>query len=71
MNFRTVTIEKSGETCIRFGEASVIGGVATLFVQNFPVGVSVGGVLGGIALIWVGLLVFDRADRWGEKSREV
>jgi hypothetical protein len=70
MAFRTATIEKLGETCIRFGEAAVVGGVATLFVQNFPMGISLGGIFGGTTLTWIGLWVFDRADQWGRKSQE-
>jgi len=70
MHFRISTIEKLGETCIRFGEAAVIGGAATLFIKDFPAVVSAGGIFGGITLIWIGLLVFDGADQWGRKSQE-
>jgi|GEM_PF-682953 len=70
MHFRISTIEKLGETFIRFGEASVIGGTATLFVQNFSVVVSLGGIFGGTMFIWVGLLIFDGADQWGRRSPE-
>jgi hypothetical protein len=70
MHFRISTTEKLGETFIRFGEASVAGGTATLFVENFSVVVSLGGILGGTMFRWVGLLIFDGADQWGRRSPE-
>jgi hypothetical protein len=49
------TIEKFSDVLIRYGEASTIGGVATIFVENFPRLISIFGIFVGTIIVFLGL----------------
>ncbi len=65
MQLKKTTIEKLGDTLIHLGEASIIGGVATLFVEEFVRLASWSGVIGGLLLITLGLFLNDNSDKYG------
>lgn len=62
MRLRKGTIEKFADVLIRLGEATLIGSVATFFVEGFSRAVSTVGALGGIGLLLVGLYVHNLAE---------
>ncbi len=53
MKIHDETIKEFGTILIRLGEAAVIGGVATLFVQDFPRWASLIALFGGAILPFV------------------
>jgi hypothetical protein len=58
---KTSTVEKFSEVLVHLGEASIIGGGATLFIEGFKsLGASVAGVLGGIFLVMWGLYFHEK-----------
>lgn len=65
MAIRQKTIEKFGDILIRLGEASIIGGVATFFVSNFPQLASLFALVGGIVLIFTALYFINYSDKLG------
>jgi hypothetical protein len=65
---RVSTIEKFGEVLVHLGEAAIIGGGATLFLQGLiSWGLSLAGIGGGFFLVLLGLYIHDIADKKGEK----
>jgi len=62
MNLHKKTIEKLGDTVVRFGEVSTISGVATLFVSGFPLWVSLMGLIVGSLLILAGLYIVEQSE---------
>jgi hypothetical protein len=64
--FKVATVEKLSEVFIHLDEASIIGGGATFFVQDFVRwGVSLAGIGGGILLVYIGLYIHNKADKYG------
>jgi hypothetical protein len=64
---RVSTIEKFGEVLVHLGEASTIGGGATLFLQGLiRWGLSLAGIGGGFFLVLLGLYIHNNADKRGE-----
>jgi len=64
--FKVATVEKLSEVFIHLGEASIIGGGATFFVQGLVrLGVSLIGIGGGILLVYIGLHIHNNADKYG------
>ncbi len=59
------TIEKLADVLIRLGEASLIGSLATVFVQGFPHVASAVGVLTGLGAILLGLYVNNLKEERG------
>jgi hypothetical protein len=65
--FRASTIEKLGEALIQLGQAAIIGGGATLFVEGvIRWSASLSGIRGGIVLALVGLYIHNKASKFGE-----
>ncbi|MGH7457219.1 MAG: hypothetical protein ACRENG_38070 [bacterium] len=63
---KVATVEKLSEVFIHLGEASIIGGGATFFVQGLVRwGISIVGISGGILLVLVGLHIHNNADKYG------
>ena len=68
MEIHHETIKESGNVLIRFGEAAVIGGVASLFVQNFYHVASSISIVGGFILVLVGLSLVNKSHLEEQKS---
>jgi hypothetical protein len=60
MKIHNETIKESVNVFIRFGEAAVIGGVASLFVQNFFHVASSISIVGGFILVLLGLYLVNK-----------
>ncbi len=61
IKLKASTVEKFSEVLIHLGEASIVGGGATLFVQGLVRwGASVVGIVGGIFLVLWGLYIHDK-----------
>ncbi|MGH7599727.1 MAG: hypothetical protein ACREOI_25515 [bacterium] len=55
------TIEKFSEVLVHLGEASIVGGGATLFVQGLVSWIeSLAGIVGGIFLVLWGLYIHNK-----------
>ncbi len=63
MNFSKDTIGKFADVFIRTGEAGFLGSIATLFVATFPHLFSIGGIIIGVILIFIGLRINDLKSR--------
>ena len=57
------TVEKFADALVRVGEASIIGSVATLFVETVEKPFSFLGIVIGISLVILGLVVNNSRDR--------
>jgi hypothetical protein len=68
VKIRVTTIEEFAKVLIRFGEASTIGGIATMFVKDFPKFVSCIGIICGITLIIIALYFYNIAPEKGNKQ---
>jgi hypothetical protein len=68
MKIHNETIKEAGNVFIRFGEAAAIGGVASLYIEKFPVLSSVGAFVGGLILILAGLYLINRSQ---EKEQQL
>jgi hypothetical protein len=68
MEFRISTIEEFAKVLIRFGEASTIGGIATMFVKDFPKLVSSIGIICGLTIIIIALYFYNIAPEKGNKQ---
>lgn len=65
MEIKQKAIEKFGDILIRLGEASIVGGVATFFVNDFPKVASLFALIGGIILIFTALYFINYSDKLG------
>jgi len=64
---KIATVEKLSEVLVHLGEASIIGGGATLFLEGLVRwGASLAGISGGIFLVLWGLYIFDNSNKLGE-----
>jgi hypothetical protein len=61
MKIHYETIKEAGNVFIRFGEAAVIGGVASLFVQGFSNLASSISIVGGFILVLLGLYLTNKS----------
>jgi len=61
MEIHHETIKEFGHVIIRFGEAAIIGGIATFFVQDFPHLASSAGLIVGMLLLFAGLYFSNKA----------
>jgi uncharacterized membrane protein YjjP (DUF1212 family) len=61
MEIHYETIKESGNVLIRFGEAAVIGGIATFFVTDFPRWASLTALIGGSILLLLGLYLINKS----------
>jgi hypothetical protein len=63
---KVATVEKLSEVLIHLGEASIIGGGATLFVEGLiRWTATLAGVSGGIFMVLWGLYIYDNANKYG------
>jgi 4-hydroxybenzoate polyprenyltransferase len=60
MKLNDKAIEKLGDTAIHLGEASLIGGVAAIFVSEVSFRVSVFGIAVGGFLIFCGIFIINQ-----------
>jgi hypothetical protein len=61
MKLHVETVKESGHILIRLGEASIIGGAATWFVQSFPRLASLSGLAVGLILVFSGLYFVNKS----------
>jgi len=61
MKMHHETVKELGTVLIRLGEASVVSGVATFFVHDFPRWASSSGLVLGVILIFSGLYAVDKS----------
>ena len=61
MKIHNETTKELGNVCIRFGEAAVIGGVASLFVPDFSHLASSISIIGGFILVLLGLYFINKS----------
>jgi hypothetical protein len=67
VKFKAATVKKLSEVLVHLGEASIIGGGATLFLDGLVRwGASLAGISGGIFLVLWGLYIYDNAEKLGE-----
>ncbi len=63
---KVATVEKLSEVLIHLGEASIIGGGATLFVEGLiRWAATLVGVSGGIFMVLWGLYIYNNANKYG------
>lgn len=63
---KVATVEKLSEVLIHLGEASIIGGGATLFVEGIiRWTATLFGVSGGIFIVLWGLYIYNNANKYG------
>jgi hypothetical protein len=60
MKIHHETIKEFGHALIHLGEASIIGGVAALFVQGFSFWICLSAFTGGLILIFAGLFFSNK-----------
>ncbi|MFQ5865968.1 MAG: hypothetical protein ACE5IW_12140 [bacterium] len=56
------TVKEFGSVLIRLDEASIIGGIATYFVQNFVLWASFIAFGGGLVLLFSGLYFINKSN---------
>ena len=60
MQIKEHTFKKFSDTLIRFGEASIAGSVAIVFIKDFSSIVSIFGLISGVILLLGGLVILNR-----------
>ncbi len=61
MQIHFETVKEFGNVLIRFGEAAMIGAVATFFVSDFPHLASLAGLIVGLVLLISGLYFVNKS----------
>ncbi|MCI0694378.1 hypothetical protein L0337_20515 [candidate division KSB1 bacterium] len=70
MKIHVETIKEFGSVLVRLGEAAIIGGVATWFVKEFNHWISSISIVGGAALVCLGLFFSNQSHLKKEQKKE-
>jgi formate/nitrite transporter FocA (FNT family) len=68
MKIHSETISEFGHVIIHLGEAAVLGGTAALVIQSFSLWFTLGGIVGGFIMVFLGLYFVNKSHSQEQKS---